>query len=130
MLIISARRSMLLRARKTALNALANYKIDTKNLKLLEVSDSIAYRVSTGAGESYLLRQHQNPNLNSIAISSELSWLEFLHRKNFNSPQGITNLEQSFVTEVAVSSESKLLCTLMSWLPGRTRQERISLAPV
>lgn len=118
-------RQMLLRyAREAALLALEQYGIqEVEHLRFIRLSENMTYRVETARRERYLLRLNRNERLGTAEIESELVWLEFLAAAGITAPTGMRNRSGAYVTAVEMRGHGEQLCTLMTWVEGRSRED-------
>lgn len=125
-------RAFLLRLRKLAEIALAEYGIKPTKLKFITYSGNGLYQVSVPSGNpivpgKYTLRLHQPNYMKPEFISSEMEWLSALHNKGIMVPMPIRNLDGDWLTVADGNYDvpQKRNCTLIGWTEGRILGENI-----
>jgi len=113
------RRALFIRARKVALSAIQQYDIEWDNIRFIQLSDTITYKIETSTDYHYLLRIHSD-RLSREEIHSELLLLQALNKsKELNVPEGIASRDGIYVldieTEIGYRSP---YVTMMRWVEG------------
>ena len=114
------RRSQARRLRALALNALAQYDLDLRDLRLLGVYTNFLYRVRTTDGATYVLRVCTPGWRTETDLRSEAMWLQALHRDtDLGAPVPVAARSGEFVIEATAPTVPGVRRSLlMSWLPG------------
>ncbi|MGO4527947.1 phosphotransferase enzyme family protein [Paenibacillus sp. 2TAF8] len=113
------RRALFIRARKVALSAIQQYDIEWDNIRFIQLSDTITYKIETSTDYHYLLRIHSD-RLSKEEIRSELLLLQALNTWNdLSVPEGIASRDGIYVldieTEIGYRSP---YVTMMRWVEG------------
>lgn len=115
------------RLTRLARRAVAEYEIEDCLLSPLQLVQNATWRVRCGrTRQQYLLRVHAPRRHDTAAICSELLWLDFLAAEDdLLVPTAITSRRGQLWTEVGTDEiPERRLCTLLTWIPGRTQRRR------
>ncbi|MEZ4659802.1 MAG: phosphotransferase [Caldilineaceae bacterium] len=117
------------RLRKLAANALQQYDLDVRGIRLIAVHTNCLFRIDTAAGARYALRIG-TPGEHSLADNlAEVTWLTALRRDtDLHVPIPIANRNGNPITiaEAAGVPEPRR-CILFEWIPGRPLDEQITV---
>lgn len=115
------------RLTRLARRALAEYEIEDGSLSPLQLVQNATWRVRCGrTRQQYLLRVHAPRRHGTAAIHAELHWLDFLAAEDeLLVPTAIpTRLGQRWTEVCADGIPEPRVCTLLTWIPGRTERRR------
>lgn len=97
--------------------ALRQYGLEDVNLFQLGGSSNTNFKVDTSVA-SYVLHMDTAARQSQLVLEAVCDWLLYLKdRALLNVPQPIANLWGKYVTDIG--TDRPLLCTLMTWLPGK-----------
>jgi len=108
--------------------ALAWYGMQGHSLTFIRHSDTAAFKVERPDSGAYLLRIHVpvtaamgTHGADSIAVASELLWLEALNQDtDLTLQKPVRNSEGALVTQVSTTETGKPVnCTLLQWVDGQ-----------
>jgi Ser/Thr protein kinase RdoA (MazF antagonist) len=110
-----------------AQEAVAQYDLLEPELKFLQHSDTVSYKVETEPGDNYLLSIHVpitqemgNHGADEANVRSSLQWLEALCRETdlvLQTPK--RNKSGELVTRIwSLSERRRVNCSMRAWLPG------------
>lgn len=112
------RRSLLDSARTAALTALQQYELEWKNIRFIQLSETVTFKIETVSQGDFLLRIHA-VSTSQAEIRSELSLLNALHQAGLTVPLGIPARHGAYILEIAsVGSSPAFYVTLMRWVEG------------
>jgi Ser/Thr protein kinase RdoA (MazF antagonist) len=123
-------RKFLLRLRKLAKLALANYGLESVKLKFITYSGNGLYQITVKEQDAisgkidpgrYTLRLHQPNYMKEEYIASEMEWLLALHNEGISVPKPVRNQEGKWVTiaDGGYDIPQSRKCTLIGWTSGR-----------
>jgi Ser/Thr protein kinase RdoA (MazF antagonist) len=113
-------RGMALRIRELAIEALQEYDLDVKKVRLIQNSYNGIFRVDTHVGEKYVIRINVPGERSREEIHSEMMWLDALHRDtDLGIPYPVRTRDGKLLTTVALESvPNERHCVVFSWIPG------------
>ncbi len=120
-------RGQVRRLRVLALNALREYSLTLRRVRLIQHSYNTIFRVDTVEGQKYVIRINL-PNARSLAqIKSEMAWLAALGRDTaLKIPVPLANRNGDLVTTATapgVATPEGVVeprhCAVFSWVPGK-----------
>src|SRR5512142_177732 len=114
-------RGKLRRLRDVALEALAHYELSSPEIAYHGFATNLLYRVTTAAGEQFMLRL-ASPGWRTFEdLRSEALWLEALDRDTaVAAPRVMPTRSGEYVWPVSLPGvPDDWNATLMSWVPGR-----------
>ncbi|MFW9974045.1 MAG: phosphotransferase [Candidatus Thorarchaeota archaeon] len=124
--------SFLLRLRKLAKIALAEYGLEDTKIRFINYSGNGLYQVSVSPGGPisegmYALRLHQPNYMKPEFIASEMEWLSALHRNGIVVPKPVRNQGGEWLTiaDGGYDAPQKRSCTLIGWTHGRLLKKSI-----
>lgn len=109
------------RLRSLALNALKQYRLDVKHLRLITNDMNGIFRIDTGDGERYVLRVTlPEGGHTSDHVAAEMDWLAALSRDtDLNVPCPLPAHDRSLMVEADTPGVPQpRLCAVFSWVPG------------
>lgn len=121
------RRGQLRRLRRAALEALLEYPLNVRRVRLLAIETNLFFRVDTETSDRYALRvgtaraRGGDPEL-------EVQWLHALRRDtDLHVAEPVPRSDRGIGTRVSLPEVPTLLdCTLFRWVPGRRLVECLS----
>ncbi|ASA24051.1 phosphotransferase enzyme family protein [Paenibacillus donghaensis] len=115
-------------ARNAALSALLHYDLEWTNIRFIQSSDTITYKIETSSTGSYLLRIHRE-HLTKPEICSELVWLQALNQHDaLKVTEGVLARNGESVVEIGDEQGlRKTRVTLMHWIDGELAEEPLSV---
>lgn len=118
------RQALLARARKVALSAIQRYDLEWERIQFLQLSDTVTYKIETGAANHYLLRIHSG-RLSREEIRSELLLLQALNEsENLHVPEGIASCDGHYVLDIETEAGyERPYVTMMRWVEGEHATE-------
>jgi Ser/Thr protein kinase RdoA (MazF antagonist) len=113
------RRSLLARARQVALLALQKYDLEWEHIHFNQLSDTITFKIESGADGCFLLRIHSDM-MSKEEILSEIVLLNALSKYvGFTVPEGLASRDGSYVLEIETEKGFQRPCvTVMRWVEG------------
>jgi Ser/Thr protein kinase RdoA (MazF antagonist) len=114
-------RAQVLRLRRAALTAVADYPIEVGSIRLLLHGYNTTFRVDTTAGDRFALRINVNSIKSEANLDAEVAWLDALAGDtDLAVPAPQRTRSGALRTTVAFEPLGRdLAVVLMSWLPGR-----------
>ncbi|TYP74503.1 phosphotransferase enzyme family protein [Paenibacillus methanolicus] len=116
----ASRRQTLAEARQAALHAVRQYELEWNEIRFVQVSEHVTFRIAAGEGDSYLLRIHPGSKPRP-EIASELEWLTALKRKGLAIPEAVANRDGAYVTTASTCGGQQLHATVLTWIEGEHR---------
>lgn len=117
------------RLRRLALNALAQYDLETARVDLITNDTNAVYRVTTRAGERWVLRVTAPEGGHSADhLTAEMDWLLALARDtNLRVPHPLAARSGERVLRAAAPGvPEERFCAVFSWLPGTNLAAQLS----
>ncbi len=129
-------RKFLLRLRKLAKLALANYGLESADIKFITYSGNGLYQIVAQEKDTiesgiepgkYTLRLHQPDYMKKEYIASEMEWLSALDNESICVPKPVKNQDGNWITVADGGYEvpQARRCTLIGWTEGRILGTRI-----
>ncbi len=121
-------RAQVYRLRRTALEALAQFGVHAKHLKLLEHGFNTSFRVDTTEGQRFALRISVNSHFGPDHVVAEVAWLEALAR---DTDLWVPVPQRTAAGELLARVHQpdlgrEVSAVLMSWLPGADVGEAVT----
>jgi Ser/Thr protein kinase RdoA (MazF antagonist) len=111
-------RELLAQGRKAALSALQEYDLAWTQIRFIQLSDTITFKIETESKDCYLLRIHVN-GMTKEEIQSEIMWLNALSKcDGITVPKPLAARDGIYVLEIMTEQDFGLCVTLMHWLEG------------
>jgi Ser/Thr protein kinase RdoA (MazF antagonist) len=108
-----------------ARRALRDYDLENASLSGLQYLQNATWSVQGRDGQRYALRIHAPERHDPAAIGSELLWLETLRADGFRVPAPVRTVRRRLWTTASAEGVPEArVCTLLSWLPGRSPLRR------
>ncbi|MEI7548193.1 MAG: phosphotransferase, partial [Actinomycetota bacterium] len=122
-------RAQVVRLRRTALAALAQYPLEVARLRLLNHGFNTTFRVDTTDGRRFALRLNVNSRRTPANLAAEAAWLTALSvDTDLWVPTPQPTLGGSLTTEVfSPDLRRSLPAVLFSWLPGRNLGDEVTV---
>ena len=111
------KQALLIQARKIALMALQQFDLEWTEIKYINISDAITFKVTTKNSGYFLLRLH-NDNRKKEEIYSEITFLNHLSKLNLIAPRGRKSRRDEYVLYFEGSDGEVFYVTLMDWIDG------------
>jgi Ser/Thr protein kinase RdoA (MazF antagonist) len=114
-------RAQVHRLRQTAMNALNQYPLEVKTLRLLNHGFNTTFGVRTVTNQKFALRLNVNSRRSTAQIKAEMSWLAALSKDTeLHLPTPQPNRQGALLSNVYSPDLGRDLPTaLFSWLPGK-----------
>jgi Ser/Thr protein kinase RdoA (MazF antagonist) len=111
------------RLASVARHALRDYDLGDVSLSPLQYIQNATWGVQCRAGQRYALRVHAPRRHDTAAIRSELLWLEVLRAEGFVVPAPVRTVRRGLWTTASAEGVPEArVCTLLTWVPGRSPQ--------
>ncbi|MFM9276898.1 phosphotransferase enzyme family protein [Paenibacillus jiagnxiensis] len=111
-------RKLLMQGRKTALTALQEYDLAWTQIRFIQLSDTITFKIDTETDGCYLVRVHTN-GMTIEEIQSEIIWLNALGKcDGITVPKPLASRDGTYVLEIVMEQDFCLCVTMMHWLEG------------
>lgn len=122
----ASHRAQILRLRRLAENALAQYEIDVRSFTTLLHLENTTFRVDTD--EEHVLRINRPDHHTPSEIQSETMWLDAIHRDtNLVVPKPVPNRNGEVVTVAGTRGvPEERSCVLFQWVEGQFYRNRLS----
>jgi Ser/Thr protein kinase RdoA (MazF antagonist) len=122
----ASHRAQILRLRRLAESALAQYEIDVNSFTTLLHLENTTFRID--AGEEYVLRINRPRHRTKAQIKSETTWLEAIRQDtDLVVPEPIANRSGEMVTVVGTRGvPEERSCVLFKWVEGQFYRNRLS----
>lgn len=102
---------------------LDQYGLSDARLTPVRDGDNNVFRADLPSGECFALRVHTAQRHTAAMLASELDWLDVLGRAQLPVPSPVRCTSGSWVATLPSDSAAPVLCTLLTWLEGRSLPE-------